>query len=260
MGRVEGKVVIVTGAARGIGRADALLLAREGATVVATDVIEDEDGVLAERGIKLVSQDERDESAWEALVSDTIAQHGCLDVLVNNAGVIHVGDPVTFDMDEWRHMSAVNIEGMMLGCKHALLAMIETGSGSIINMSSVAARSGLYFYSGYCASKGAIAAYSKSVAVYCAQNKLGIRCNTILPGGIETPLVEYLAVELDQRGSSMRLPPQSPVSPDGPTMRFGEPDDIAYMVVYLASEESKFMSGSEIYIDNTATITAASVE
>jgi len=260
MGRVEDKVVIVTGAARGIGRADALLLAREGARVIATDVIEDEEGILAAQGIELLAHDVRDESAWEALVGNAVEKYGRLDVLVNNAGVIHVGDPVTFDLGEWRHMSEVNIEGMMLGCKHALLAMTKTGSGSIINMSSVAARSGLYFYSGYCASKGAIAAYSKSVAVYCAQNKLGIRCNTIHPGGIETPLVENLAVELDERSASMRLPPQSPVSPDGPTMRFGEPDDIAYAVVYLASEESKFMSGSEIYIDNTATITAASVE
>ncbi len=147
----------------------------------------------------------------------------------------------------------------MLGCKHALPPMIERRSGSIINISSISAHTGLYFYGGYCASKGAVASYSRAVAVYCAQNKLGIRCNSIHPGGIDTPINGVLAAEFAERLPSMRLPPQSPVSPDGPQMRMGEPDDIAWAVVYLASDESKFMSGSEIRIDNTASVTAAVV-
>jgi 3(or 17)beta-hydroxysteroid dehydrogenase len=259
MGRVNGKVAIVTGAGRGLGRADALLLAREGARVIATDIDADSGRSLQEAGIEFVAQDVRDETGWKELVARVVHDHGRLDVLVNNAGVIHVGDPVNFDLEEWRHMCAVNIEGMMLGCKHALPAMIDSGGGSIINISSISARSGLYFYGGYCASKGAVASYSKAVAVYCAQNRLGIRCNSVHPGGIDTPINAGLEVEFAARLPQMRVPPQSPVSADGPRMRMGEPDDIAYAVLYLASEESKFMSGSELFIDNTASVTAAVV-
>ena len=178
---------------------------------------------------------------------------------MNNAGVIHVGDPLTSDRDEWRHMLEVNVEGTMLGCKYAIPAMIDAGGGSIINMSSIASSSGLYFFAGYCATKGAIAAYTKVVAVYCAQNRLSIRCNSIHPGGIDTPMNAGLEQEMATKISKMRLPPQSPISPDAPKMRYGEPNDIAYAVVYLASDESKFMSGSELYIENTSTITAAVV-
>jgi len=259
MGRVKDKVIIVTGAARGLGLADARLLAREGAKVLATDISDNGAASLAAAGIEFRKQDVREESAWQELVSDVVAQYGRLDVLVNNAGVIHVGDPENFDLQEWRHMCAVNVEGVMLGCKYALPAMIAGGGGSIINISSIAAKSGLYFYGGYCASKAAVAAYSRAVAVYCAQNRLGIRCNSIHPGGIDTPINEGIAVELERRMPSMRLPPQSPVSPDGPQMRMGMPDDVAYAVLYLASDESAFMSGSELYLDNTASITAAVV-
>jgi 3(or 17)beta-hydroxysteroid dehydrogenase len=259
MGRVQDKVAIVTGAARGLGRADALMLAREGARVIATDIDADGGRSLTDDGIEFVPQDVREEAGWIDLIARVERDYGRIDVLVNNAGVIHVGDPVNFDLEEWRHMCAVNVEGMMLGCKHALPAMIEAGGGSIINISSISARAGLYFYGGYCASKGAVAAYTKAVAVYCAQNRLGIRCNSIHPGGIDTPINAGIEVELAARLPRMRLPPQSPVSADGPRMRMGEPNDIAFAVLYLASEESRFMSGSELYIDNTSTITAAVV-
>ncbi len=260
MNRLAGKVAIVTGAARGLGRADALLLAQEGASVVATDIdVETGESLGSVPGIEFLKHDVRREEDWQRVVAHTMGQYGRLNVLVNNAGVIHVGDPVEFDMDEWRHMFAVNVDGTMLGCKHALPEMIKGGSGSIVNMSSVAARSGLYFYTGYCATKGAIAAYTKAAAVYCAQNRLNIRCNSIHPGGIDTPINAGLAGEMAAKLPRMRVPPQSPVSEDGPRMRFGEPNDIAWMVVYLASDESKFMNGSEIFIDNTATITAAAV-
>lgn len=259
MGRVKDKVIIVTGAGSGLGLADACLLAREGAKVLATDISDAGAASLAAAGVEFRIQDVREESAWQDLVAHVVARYGRLDVLVNNAGVIHVGDPENFDLQEWRHMCAVNVEGVMLGCKYALPAMIAGGGGSIINISSIAAKSGLYFYGGYCASKAAVAAYSRAVAVYCAQNRLGIRCNSIHPGGIDTPINEGIAAELEQRMPSMRLPPQSPVSPDGPQMRMGVPDDVAYAVLYLASDESAFMSGSELYLDNTASITAAVV-
>jgi 3(or 17)beta-hydroxysteroid dehydrogenase len=258
--RVKGKVAIVTGSARGLGRADALLLAAEGARVVATD--HNDYGREIEQtaaGIEFMQLDVRDETAWQRVVAHTVERYGRLDVLVNNAGVIHVGDPVTSGLEEWRHMFAVNVEGTMLGCKHAIPAMIASGGGSIINMSSIGARSGLYFYAGYCATKGAIAAYTKAVAVYCAQNRLNIRCNSIHPGGIDTPINAGLEKELASKMAGMRLPAHNPVAADAPRMRYGEPNDVAYMVVYLASEESKFMNGSELYLDNTSTITAAVV-
>ncbi len=259
MGRVQGKVAIVTGASRGLGFADALLLAREGARVVAADIDSGGARALADAGVEFVMHDVRDEPGWQDLVARVMRDHGRLDVLVNNAGVVHVGDPVNFDLAEWRHMCGVNVEGVMLGCKHALPAMIETGGGSIINISSISAHTGLYFYGGYCASKGAVASYSRAVAVYCAQNRLGIRCNSIHPGGIDTPINAGLAAQFAERLPTMRVPPQSPVSADGPQMRLGEPDDIAWAVVYLASDESKFMSGAEMRIDNTASVTAAVV-
>ena len=259
MGRVQGKVAIVTGAARGLGYADAVLLAREGARVIATDIHQAGGAALAAAGIEFRGHDVRDEGSWKELVAHVVRDHGRVDVLVNNAGVVHVGDPINFDIAEWRHMSEVNIEGVMLGCKHVLPAMIDSGGGSIINISSISAHTGLYFYGGYCASKGAVASYSRAVAVYCAQNRLGIRCNSIHPGGIDTPINAGLAAEFAERLPTMRVPPQSPVSADGPQMRMGEPDDIAWAVVYLASDESKFMSGSEMRIDNTASVTAAVV-
>lgn len=259
MNRVKDKVILVTGANRGLGFADVRLLAGEGAQVIATSTPDGDFAELQALGIDCRVLDVREESAWQETVKAIVSDYGRLDVLVNNAGVVHVGDPVNFDLAEWRHMCAVNIEGTMLGCKHALPVMTDQGSGSIINVSSISAHTGLYFYAGYCASKGAVAAYTRAVAVYCAQNRLGIRCNSIHPGGIDTPMNDDLAAEFSAKIDKMRLPPQSPVSEDGPKMRMGVPDDIAWAVVYLASDESAFMNGSEMRIDNTASVTAAVV-
>ena len=259
MDRVKDKVILVTGASRGLGAADARLLASEGGKVIATGIPNSDFGELEKLGIDCRALDVRDEQAWRTTVAAIVSDYGRLDVLVNNAGVAHVGDPVNFDLEEWRHMCAVNIEGTMLGCKYALPVMTDQGSGSIINISSISAHTGLYFYAGYCASKGAVASYTRAVAVYCAQNKLGIRCNSIHPGGIDTPINDDLAAEFASKIDSMRLPPQSPVSADGPQMRMGVPNDIAWAVVYLASDESAFMNGSEMRIDNTASVTAAVV-
>lgn len=259
MNRVKDKVVLVTGANRGLGYTSAQLLAQEGAKVIATGVSERGFADLADAGIDCRTLDVRDENAWRETLADVLRDYGRLDGLVNNAGVVHVADPVNFDLEEWRHMSAVNVEGTMLGCKHVLPAMTAQGSGVIINIASISAHTGLYFYAGYCASKGAVAAYTRAVAVYCAQNKLGVRCNSISPGGIDTQINEDLAAELATRLPQMRLPPQSPVSPDGPQMRMGVPEDIGWAVVYLASDESTFMNGADIRVDNTASITAAVV-
>lgn len=260
MNRVQGKVVLVTGAARGIGAAAVGRLQEEGATVVAADIDATEGkAIAAKHDADFYCLDVSKGSDWQQVVGQIISTHGRIDGLVNNAGVIHVGDPVSMNVDEWRRMFAVNVDGVMFGCKTVLPHMIANGQGSIVNMSSIGAGSGLYFYAGYCATKGAVAAYTKSVAVYCAQNKLNVRCNSIHPGGINTPLNVRLEAELAERASSMRIPVTSPVAPTGPKMRYGEPDDIAWLVVYLVSNESQFMNGAELDVDNSASITAAVV-
>ncbi|MBA6413774.1 SDR family oxidoreductase [Parahaliea sp. F7430] len=259
MNRLHEKVVLITGANRGMGHTAAKLLAQEGALVIATDINDSGLEELSGMGIDSRILDVTSEDAWRDTVEAIVKKYGRLDVLVNNAGIVHVADPVTFDLNEWRQMCAVNVEGTMLGCKYALPVMSEQGAGSIVNIASISAHTGLYFYSGYCASKGAVAAYTRAVAVYCAQNQLGIRCNSISPGGIDTKINEDLAEQFAQRLASMKVPPQSPVSADGPQMRMGEHEDIGWAIVYLASDESKFMNGSDIRIDNSSSITAAAV-
>jgi len=262
MKRVEGKVVIVTGGAKGIGRADVELLAADGATVILADIDEREGRAVADAnpGVHFRRHDVSDEDAWRTLVDHVVASHGGLDGIVNNAGIIHAGDPCTGTIAELRAMMAVNLEGTVLGCKYAIPAMIARGGGSIVNIASIGAVTGLYFYAGYCATKGAVAAYSRAVAVYCAQNQLNIRCNTVLPGGVDTPLNRSVAAEMAVKGPEMRMPASAPVRDDTPDMRYALPEDIAHAIVYLISEESRFMSGAEIRIDNTASITAATVQ
>lgn len=262
MGRAEGKIVIVTGGAKGIGRADVQLLAAQGATVILADIDEENGRAVAASHDRILfhHHDVSDEQGWRRLIELTVSRHGGLDGLVNNAGIIHVGDPCTTVIDELRAMMAVNLEGAVLGCKYAIPAMIERGGGSIVNIASIGAVTGLYFFAGYCATKGAVAAYSRAVAVYCAQNQLNIRCNTVLPGGVDTPLNQNLAGEMAIKAPAMRMPPTAPVREDTPDMRYAEAEDIAHAVVYLISDESRFMSGGEIRIDNTASITAATVQ
>jgi 3(or 17)beta-hydroxysteroid dehydrogenase len=260
-GRVQDKVVIVTGGAKGIGRADVDLLAAAGASVILADVdVAGADVAAAYPNVEYRRHDVTDEAAWAALVDEVVARHGRLDGLVNNAGIIRVGDPCTGTIADLRAMMAVNLEGAVLGCKYAIPAMIASGGGSIVNIASIGAVTGLYFFAGYCASKGAVAAYSRAVAVYCAQNQLNIRCNAVLPGGVDTPLNQQLSVEMAAKIGDMRMPPSAPVRQDAPTLRYAAPEDIGHMIVYLISDESRFMSGAEIRIDNTASVTAATVQ
>lgn len=260
MGRVEGKIVIVTGGAQGIGAADVKLLSDQGAKVIVADKDEVGGRAVADRyGADFHHLDVSSETEWVNLISAVRGRYRRLDALVNNAGIIRVGDPCTIELDDLRLMMSVNVEGTMLGCKHAIPLMIESGGGSIVNMASIGAVSGLYFFAGYCASKGAVAAYTRAVAVYGAQNQLNIRCNAIFPGGVNTPLNEQLAVDMAESMSAMRIPPASPVSADGPQTRYCDPEEIAHAVVYLVSDESAFMNGAELRIDNSASITAAAV-
>ena len=169
MGRVDGKVALVTGAASGMGKADALLLAAEGARVVVTDFNEADGRAVAEdigENAIFLALDVTDEENWKQVVAKTLETFGRLDILVNSAGMIALGSVVDTELDDWRRVNAVNSDGVILGCKHAIPAMAESGGGSIINMSSVAAIHGQSFVAAYTASKGAVRALTKNIAMY----------------------------------------------------------------------------------------------
>jgi 3(or 17)beta-hydroxysteroid dehydrogenase len=251
MGRVSGKVAIVTGAASGMGKADAELLAREGAKVVLADLNETDGQAVAEAigdSAVFMRLDVTDEENWQAVIAQTVETFGRLDILVNNAGMIALGTIVDTDLESWRKINAVNSDGVFLGCKHAIPAMAESGGGSIVNMSSVAAIHGQSFVAAYTASKGAVRALTKNIAMFCKEQKNGIRCNSIHPDGVKTPMVVKVATGRDTA-------PQEEVDKIGALGNMCEPEDIANLVLYLASDESRFVTGTEMLIDNAATIT-----
>jgi len=260
MGRLDGKVAIITGGAKGLGEADARLMAREGARVVLTDV-DDVSGarVAAEIGAaaRFVRQDVRDEGAWKALIADVMKQEGRLDVLVNNAGVVEVGNIENTTAEDWRFVMAVSADGTFFGCKHAIPAMRASGGGSIINMASVASIEGHHQVTAYCAAKGAIESLTRAVATHCAATQTPIRCNSIHPAGMDTPMVRSMGQKLADAG--MVAPPASNGANPPPSTRLGTPDDIANAVLFLASDDSRFVSGQKLVVDNTLTVTPAIV-
>ena len=251
MGRLQGKVAIITGAAKGLGEADARMFAREGATVILTDMDADngrrvagEIGSSAEFHV----QDVRDEQGWEDLIADVVSRHGRLDILVNNAGVVEPGTIETQTADEYRFVMAVSADGAFYGCKYAVPAMKASGGGAIVNMCSIASIVGEPIVVAYAMAKGAIESLTRSVAVHCANNQYNIRCNSVHPAGILTPMVVGIGPKVVGRDD---LRPAS----EGPApSALGEPDDIANTVLFLASEESKFINGAAIRVDNAKSV------
>jgi NAD(P)-dependent dehydrogenase (short-subunit alcohol dehydrogenase family) len=250
-GAVNGKIVLVTGAASGIGRASAERLAKEGAVVILTDVQESKGKTIVEtinatggaaewHRLDVTSEDE-----WRDLIADVAARHGRLDVLVNNAGVA-LGAPVTqMSVEEFTLQLAINVTGPFLGCKHAIPVMQRQGGGSIINISSTAGLRGSPGMAGYSASKGAVRLFSKSVANEHAKDN--IRVNSVHPGLIDTPLWETVDSPSSPRGT---LPDLAAMSARlVPLAVKGEPEDIANGVLWLASDESRYVTGSELVID-----------
>ncbi|PBJ02279.1 glucose 1-dehydrogenase [Pseudomonas sp. ACN5] len=248
MQRVEGKVCIITGAASGIGREDALLLAREGAKVVLTDLNEEagrQAAVEIGANALFIRHDIASESDWQHVVKTTVEHFGRLDVLVNNAAILALGSIEDTTLELWQKVQKINGDGYFLGCKYAIQAMKESGGGSIINMSSVAALGAMPMFCAYSASKGAVAAMTRSIALHCKQQGYRIRCNSVHPDGVNTPMTQALA-----GGQPI---PQEALDQD-PMNRMAAPRDIANVVLFLATDESRFVNGAEIRVDNAQLI------
>ena len=254
-GRVEGKVAIVTGGASGIGAETSRRLAAEGARVLLTDVNEELLAkVAAEIGesAEALPHDVADEARWREIVAHAVSHYGGLDVLVNNAGIVVRANVEETSLELWRRIQSVNVEGVFLGCKHAIPAMRASGGGSIVNLSSLAALRGTPIYAAYSASKGAVAALTKTVALHCMEQGDPIRCNSIHPGGVNTPMVQAVVKEetgIDLSSLDPKVVRQS--------MGMGEPSDIANLVLFLASDESGYVNGAEICIDGGLTVSTA---
>lgn len=266
MGRLDGKVALVTGGGSGIGRGSALALAEEGAKVLVTDV--DQEGgaetvaqITKAGGIaKFAAQDVVDEGRWGEVIEIAKETYGGLHILVNNAGIA-IGAPVTeMSLEEWRRQNAINVDGVFMGCKHSIPAMAESGGGSIINVSSIAGFKGSPGLSGYCASKGAVRLFSKAVALECAQARNNVRSNSIHPGIIDTAIwSKSIVAESTFENSDVMAEGANAIDADAlasvvaPVGVAGQPADIAAAVVFLASDESRYVTGTELIIDGGAT-------
>lgn len=248
MARLQGKTALITGAASGVGRASAVAMAREGANVVLTDInVADGQGAAAEIGdtALFIEHDISSDQSWGDVIAQTQDRFGGLDVLVNNAAILQMANIEDVTLDDWRKLQAVNVEGVLLGCQHAIRAMKDTGGGSIVNMSSLAALMGMPVFCAYSASKGAITAMSRSIAIHCKDRGYNIRCNTVHPDGILTPMVANLMGPRDDDAQTIQPDAGAELPP-----RVCLPEHVADSVLFLASDESKFVNGCEFRIDN----------
>ena len=242
---LSGQVAIVTGGASGIGAASAALLAEAGARVVVADLHDAKHG-----SGRFVQHDVTSEDSWKALLADVLKHEGRLDIMVNNAGISGgAGTVETTDLETWQRVMSVNSEGVFLGCQYAIQGMKHTGpakaepKGSIVNLSSVA---GLFAGSGsiaYTASKGGVRLLTKSVALYCAEKKYAIRCNSVHPGGVDTPIFDGFWQMVGHDQGKALLGARHPIG------RMAEPGEIGEVVLWLASDRSSFVTGAEIPAD-----------
>lgn len=254
-GRVEGKIALITGAARGLGEASARMLAREGARVVITD--------LNEAGAKAVAasinetqpgaaiaavHDVTKETGWAFALGEAERAFGGLHVLVNNAGIGLTKDLEDVTLEEWRRVHEIDLDGVFLGCKLAIPLMAKTVKktglgGSIVNISSISGIIAGHNMAAYNSAKAGVRHLSKSVALYCARKGYGIRSNSVHPVFIATPILDPLVARYGKDEAYAKLGRQVPLG------HIGDPDDIAYAVLYLASDESKFVTGAELKVD-----------
>ena len=253
MNRLKGKVAVVTGAARGIGEAIARAFATEGAFVCITDI---NDALGTDVSMTIGDSavyhrlDVRLEADWSTVITEIVERYGHLDILVNNAGITGFGngvadhDPEHESLEDWHEVHRTNLDGVFLGCKYAIRAMRKTGTGSIINISSRSGLVGIPGSAAYASSKAAVRNHTKTVALYCAEQGFSIRCNSIHPAAILTPLWDPLLGTSPEREERMKE-----FVKDTPLRRFGSPEEVAAVAVLLASDEAAYMTGTELNID-----------
>jgi NAD(P)-dependent dehydrogenase (short-subunit alcohol dehydrogenase family) len=249
MGRVDGKIALVTGAAQGLGAATAIMLAREGARVALTDVnlagaetqADTINAEIAGAAIAL-EQDVADEKSWQRVLDAIHQQFGGLNILVNNAGIGSVASVEDETLEMWQQVHAVDLDSVFLGCKYAIGLISASGGGSIVNISSISGIIAGHNLAAYNSAKAAVRHLSKSVALHCARARNNIRSNSIHPVFIDTPILDGM-VGNDRAAALEKLGRQIPIG------HIGQPDDVAYAVLYLASDESKFVTGTEIRVD-----------
>lgn len=254
MNRLLGKVALVTGAARGIGAAIAKAFVDEGSRVFVTDINDDlGQSFTASLGSRASygHLDVREEAQWQQVTSQILETAGALHVVVNNAGITGFEsgfvphDPEHVNLEDWHHVHRTNLDGVFLGCKYAIQTMRRGQcSGSIINMSSRSGLVGIPGAAAYASSKAAVRNHTKTVALYCAEQGLPIRCNSLHPAAILTPMWDPLLGEGDEREARMKEFVQ-----DCPQKRFGRPEEVAALAVLLASDEAPYITGSEFTID-----------
>lgn len=254
-GRVAGKVTLVTGAAQGLGAAIAAMLAREGAKVFLTDInlsgAETQAAAINARhkdAAAAFAHDVTKTEDWERAVKACVTQFGGLHVLVNNAGIAAGGDLMATSLETFQRVHAVDVDSIFLGCKIAIPEMARSVKasglgGSIVNISSIAGIIASDASPAYNSAKAAVRHLSKSVALYCAKHKTGIRSNSVHPVFIKTPILDPLVARFGEEEAYAKLGRQIPLG------HIGEPDDIAYAVLYLASDESKMVTGAELKVD-----------
>ncbi|MCU0968205.1 MAG: glucose 1-dehydrogenase [Rubrivivax sp.] len=253
MPRLHDKVSLVTGAARGIGAAIARAFAAEGARVIVSDLDEVAGRATADAiGAAWIPLDVRDERAWIDAMARILDTHGRLDVLVNNAGITGLErgaphDPEHASLEQWQAVHRTNLDGVFLGCKHALRTMRRRPAGlpgAIVNISSRSGMVGVPAAAAYASSKAAVRNHTKSVALYCAEQGLAIRCNSIHPAAVLTPMWEPMLGEEPGRAERMAA-----FVADTPLRRFGTPEEVAAVAVWLASDESAYITGAEFHVD-----------
>ncbi len=246
MDRVADKIALITGGASGIGRATAKRLAAEGARVAVSDInfagaqttaADIGDGAVA------LEHDVTDEASWQNVLAETEDQLGGLHVLVNCAGIVSLGTVEETTLEDWRRVHAVDLDSVFLGCKYAVPMIARHGGGSIINLSSISGIVASHNLAAYNSAKAAVRHLTKSVALHCARQGNGIRCNSVHPAFIDTAMLDDILRRGSREEGLERLARQVPLG------KIGDTDDVAWAIVYLASDESKFMTGAEMVLD-----------
>jgi len=250
MSRVEGKVAIVTGAASGLGLASSKKLIQEGARVILTDInqqalddVKEHFKEFSETQFSTEYLDVTSEESWQEIIEKVELEYGKINILVNSAGISLGSDIVSTDFEVWKKVHQVNLDSVFLGCKYIIPRLAAHGPGSIINLSSISGIVAGWNTAAYNSSKAGVRLLTKSVALYCAKKGYDVRCNSIHPAFVNTPILDPIKQAFGDAEAVRKLARQIPMN------KIGDTEDVAYAVLYLASDESKFMTGAEIILD-----------